>query len=349
MKIPFLIGAALLLLAVPPMAGWAQEAPAWGEAVQGMQLRVEVADGPLPLRAGELLPLQAQIRNRGARPVSFVGEAIVHAEIEVDGVWYVQAWAGSCCSSPREIRPGGKSEVFSFRVLPRQTFALNVTPARVLDLKPGTHSIRIRSASRDSFYVRSDSTPLVLTSNVVTIGIPARTPSTPLPSTAPPACEVAPGRRSDLLHGAVERGDRFAQTMGGWILRLEPVEHGWVLQIATKDRPTEDLSRLTPPWHVVPNPRDIEGWHFRNADNTAPNDGTVNAPGNLREFIFSPLVGREIDYSGSATTSADVEKVRAFGRGWLFLESYRLTPARNGERAGFDSLTFWACLTWPAG
>ena len=330
------------------MTTWGQEPQAWGEAVQGIELKVEVADGPLPLRAGEL-PLQVQLRNRGTRPASFVAEAIVHPDIEIDGVWYVQAWAGSCCSSPRDIPPGGKSEVFSFRVLPPFTFALNATPARVLDLKPGKHSIRIRNHSRDSSYVRSDSNPLVVTSNLVTVDIPAGSSSTSSPSAARPACDGARGRRSELVHGAVERGDRFAQATAGWILRLEPSEYGWVLQIATKDRPTEDLSRLTPPWRFVPNPRDIEGWHFRNADNTDRNDGTVNAPGHLREFIFSPVVGREIERSGSAATSADVEKVRAFGRGWLFLESYRLTSARKGERAGFDSLTFWACLTWPAG
>ncbi len=281
--------------------------------------------------------------------MSLVDEAIVHPEIQVDGVWYAQIWAGSCCSSPLEIPPGGKSDVYSVRVLPDQAFALNVKPTRALDLKPGKHSIGIRNDSHDSLYVRSDSTPVVVTSNVATIDIPDRTFIPPLPSTAPPACKVAPGRRSELIHGAVKRGDRFAQTMGGWILRLEPVEYGWVLEIAAKDRPTEDLSRLTPPWHVVPNPREIEGWHFRNANNTGPNDGTVNAPGDLREFIFSPLVGREIEYSGSATTSADVEKVQAFGRGWLSLESYRLTPAGNGERAGFEAVTFWACLTWPVG
>ena len=80
---------AFLLLAVPPMAAWGQEPQAWGEAVQGIQLKVEVADGPLPLRAGEVLPLQVQLRNRGTRPVSFVAEAIVHPDIEIDGVWYV--------------------------------------------------------------------------------------------------------------------------------------------------------------------------------------------------------------------------------------------------------------------
>jgi hypothetical protein len=65
--------------------------------------------------------------------------------------------------------------------------------------------------------------------------------------------------------------------------------------------------------------------------------------------IFSPQVGRGIEYNGSATTSEDVAKVRSFGRGWLFIEFYRLTPPRKGERAAFESLAFSACLTWPAG
>jgi len=99
----------------------------------------------------------------------------------------------------------------------------------------------------------------------------------------------------------------------------------------------------------VPNARELEGWHFRNADNSGPNDGSVNAPQELREFIFSPVVGRGIEYNGSATTPEDVAKVEAFGRGWLHLDEFRLTPPRQGERAAFEWLRFTACLTWPAG
>jgi hypothetical protein len=167
---------------------------------------------------------------------------------------------------------------------------------------------------------------------------------------AVPACEPEPGRKAERIDGAVNRAARFSQTTpSGWILRLTPVSEGWFLAVTTKGRETEDLSRLTPPWHFVPNPREIEGWHFRNADNTGPNDGSVNAPQELREFIFSPAVGREVEYNGSATTAEDVEKVRAFGRGWFFIESYRLMAPRRGERAAFETITFSACVTWPAG
>jgi hypothetical protein len=150
------------------------------------------------------------------------------------------------------------------------------------------------------------------------------------------------------MHGAVKRGQKFVETTpSGWILRLVPGSDGWFLEVTTKGREMEDLARLTPPWHFVPNPRKIDGWHFRNADNTGPNNGSVNAPQELREFIFSPAVGRGIEYNGSGTTVEDVDKVRAFGRGWFFIESYGLTPPQRGGRAAFETITFSACLTWP--
>lgn len=163
-------------------------------------------------------------------------------------------------------------------------------------------------------------------------------------------CEPGPGRRAEQIHGEVASGGVFsATTAGGWVLRLAPTPEGWFLQITEEGREGEDLSRLTPPWHFVPNPRQIDGWHFRNADNTGPNDGSVNAPQALREFIFSPEVGRGIDYGGGATTPEAVARVASFGRGWLHLDGFRLTPPRRGERAAFEWLRFSACLTWPDG
>ena len=169
---------------------------------------------------------------------------------------------------------------------------------------------------------------------------------------AAPQCTAAPGRSAEQIEGNVTRGQMFSKaTSGGWILRLVPTPEGWLLEIAVKGRETEDLSRLTPPLHFVPNPRSIEGSHFRNADNTGPNQGSVNAPQELREFIFSPQVGREIQgpQAASSPTTEDVERVQAFGRGWLRVDEFQLTPPRRGERASFERLKFSACLTWPAG
>ncbi|MCL4865670.1 MAG: hypothetical protein KJZ47_07230 [Gemmatimonadales bacterium] len=146
----------------------------------------------------------------------------------------------------------------------------------------------------------------------------------------------------------MRQGDGFRGTLpGGWILKLIPSASGWSIQVALRGRELEDLSKLTPPWHFVPNPRELGGWHFRNRDNTAPNDGSVNAPPSLREFIFSPEVGRTLVYRGSATSEADIETVRSFGRGWLNLEAFALTPPQPGARAAFIWLRFTACLTWP--
>jgi hypothetical protein len=165
-----------------------------------------------------------------------------------------------------------------------------------------------------------------------------------------PVCAALPGRRAERIQGEVVRGATFnTTTPAGWMLRLVPGQQGWFLEVTQKGREMDDLSRLTPPWHFVPNARELEGWHFRNADNSGPTDGSVNAPQELREFIFSPVVGRGIEYNGSATTPEDVAKVEAFGRGWLHLDEFRLTPPRQGERAAFEWLRFTACLTWPAG
>jgi hypothetical protein len=162
-----------------------------------------------------------------------------------------------------------------------------------------------------------------------------------------PACVAEPGRLAHRILGELTAGKAFSETTpGGWILKLRPNEDGWFLSVTTRGRETEDLSRMTIPFHAA-NPRDIYGWYFRNADNTGPNDGSVNAPGRLRHFIFSPRVGRDL-HPGSNTTMADVEAVEAFGRGWFYIDEFELTPPKAGTRASFTRLDFTACLTWPA-
>ena len=71
-----------------------------------------------------------------------------------------------------------------------------------------------------------------------------------------------------------------------------------------------------------------------------PSEGSVNAPQGLREFTFSPDVGQESGFHASARTAENVATIKAFGRGWLFVESARLTPVRRGERAAFEAMAF---------
>jgi len=152
--------------------------------------------------------------------------------------------------------------------------------------------------------------------------------------------QAAIAQQTEVIAGRVAAGDCFTQPFANrFTFHLLPRERGWEIVIREAGR-EENLARLTPPWHFVPNPRDIEGWHFRNVDNTEPNDGSVNAPQRVREFIFSPEVGRTIEYEGSATPDTVVAQVARYGRGRLVIVDYELTPPVEGERAAFLWLKF---------
>jgi hypothetical protein len=168
------------------------------------------------------------------------------------------------------------------------------------------------------------------------------------------AADSAAPRAWTAFEGEVGSGESFAHPFGaGLEFRLEPQPLGWRIAVRQEGR-DEDLARLTPPFHFVPNPREIEGWHFRNADNTGPNEPgeqSVNAPGAVREFVFSPDVGRTIA-GPSATASVspdDVDAVRRFGEGTLTILEYRLTPPAAGAQAGMEWMRFRVELSWLAG
>ena len=161
-------------------------------------------------------------------------------------------------------------------------------------------------------------------------------------------CVAPDGYSSVGVTASLKAGEAFQAPFGDkYFLALAPSEFGWGIEIHERGR-EENLARLTPPWHFVPNPRYLEGWHFRNTANTAPNDGSVNAPQKTREFYFSSEVGRTLDYDGAATPAKVVDAVRSFGRGKLRLIEYKLTPFAPGERAAFEELSFEACLVWRA-
>jgi len=143
----------------------------------------------------------------------------------------------------------------------------------------------------------------------------------------------------------IQKGERFEKSFGpGLTLLLEPWEYGWEI-LVRDDRPEENIARLTPPFHFVPNPRFLEGWHFRNSDNSGPNDGSVNAPQEEREFLFSPEVGRSVDYP---LTPAQATELGVFARGRLVVTSMELGNLRRGERAHLERLEFEVQLSWPS-
>lgn len=101
--------------------------------------------------------------------------------------------------------------------------------------------------------------------------------------------------RADPLtfRGEVARGDtvvhRFKHDDTGLEFRLAPVTYGWIIWIGDPKLPEQNYVTLaTPPFRGI-SPAIIEGWHFRNADNTGPNlpgPGNVNAPRKERAFAF---------------------------------------------------------------
>lgn len=146
------------------------------------------------------------------------------------------------------------------------------------------------------------------------------------------------------MSGELAAGDRYTHTLEpGMHFKLEPIRGGW--QVRIRDDRGLDLSAMTPP-RRGPNPRDILGWHFRDADNRGPNDGSVNAPQRLRLFEFEP------GWKGTAGLKSAPEHpaVPGAGRGWLFIEDLGLdafATAQAGERATAVWLRFSACLNWP--
>jgi hypothetical protein len=108
---------------------------------------------------------------------------------------------------------------------------------------------------------------------------------------------VAHAARADVVSfdGEVQRGDsfvhRFSHNDITYEFRLASVSHGWLIWIG--DPALRDLNYVTvatPPFRGV-NPTRIEGWRFRNADNTGANEpgpGNVNAPQKKRWFAFTP-------------------------------------------------------------
>lgn len=165
--------------------------------------------------------------------------------------------------------------------------------------------------------------------------------------------EKRSGRESVILSGEVASGEVFERPFGPvFRFRLEPLPTGWMI-VVRDERDDEDISRLTPPFHFVPNPRDIEGWHFRNSSNTGPNgpgEENVNAPGRIRDFIFSPEVGRMIAGPDAQTnlSEEDIERVGRFGRGTLRIIDYSLLGLEPGTHARFDKIRFEVELSWPA-
>jgi hypothetical protein len=141
-------------------------------------------------------------------------------------------------------------------------------------------------------------------------------------------------RFSERISGRIDAGKQFRRPFGSrFEFILEPAPAGWEIFIKEYGR-EENLARLTPPFHFVPNPRQIEGWQFlENPSECVNRPYNADAgPINPRKFIFSPDVGKIIDgaSAGRAVTDEDIKDVQKFGRGELTIDKFKLAPGKNG-------------------
>ena len=102
------------------------------------------------------------------------------------------------------------------------------------------------------------------------------------------------------FEGKVSRNQVFEKEISDDLLfRLDPISEGWQIWVGDHANTDSNFSGIaTPPFHGM-NARYIEGWHFRNSDNSRPNEAgekNVNAPQYERGFCF---VLNEDDYQTS--------------------------------------------------
>lgn len=152
------------------------------------------------------------------------------------------------------------------------------------------------------------------------------------PASAQDPCNPDPRFQHTVLAGEVIAGESFtAEFTDGLSFKLVPASHGWVIEV--RDTSGIDRSLITPPIRPFDtNPRNLAGWHFRNADNTGPNQGDVNAPQQRRAFVFE-----------SSPPAPDGHEQ---GRGMLTLDDFGLADLLPQQRARMVYLKFKVCLAW---
>lgn len=155
-------------------------------------------------------------------------------------------------------------------------------------------------------------------------------------------CGGAEELESVSFSGAVSAGEPYVRPLGdGMTFVLAPSAHGWRIDVFGPGG--ANFAEITPPLHMAEsNPRALSGWHFRNAANTGPNAGDVNAPQHFRTFVFGAgALDEELRAGVEALVGAP-----DFGRGEFEITSMELADLGAGQRARFETMQFQACLEW---
>ncbi len=132
------------------------------------------------------------------------------------------------------------------------------------------------------------------------------------------------GKKIIYLSGLIKKGQKFERQVGeDLFFRLIPQQLGWGIFLGTQANSADNFARVvTPPYRGI-NVLDIEGWHFRNSDNTGSNRAglkNINAPQETREFYF-------------VLSPAAYQEASAFLRKILWPASYSLKEIEQAKTA----------------
>jgi hypothetical protein len=179
-------------------------------------------------------------------------------------------------------------------------------------------------------------------------GCVAIQPPTPLPgaTTQTPSTEEA----TITSTGTVVRGTTLDILLAPDLaFRLIPYGEDWEIWVGDPAQPEANYSQpLTPPLRGV-NDRQIEGWHFRNADNSGPNlpgDQNVNAPQAIRRFCFArdPASFAQAISWAEARRDGTLAPAEAFSfvtsPGVLTITGLTLGNLVEGERAWIERMDY---------
>lgn len=178
----------------------------------------------------------------------------------------------------------------------------------------------------------------------------------------------SPPNLSIRLHGEVQRSEKFEQEIGrGLVFRLVPDEYGWNIEVGPKDGTDNYLDCVNGPLHGI-TPYQIEGWLFRNDDNTAnrkPSELMTPGIGEKREFQFVLTAADEekscadlnkMEYIYDEKAPGHIAATSHFGElaggdGSVTITSMSLGNLKPGAQAWIESMRFEATFSFrnPAG
>ena len=173
----------------------------------------------------------------------------------------------------------------------------------------------------------------------------------------------SPPSLSVRLRGEVHHSEKFEREIGrDLVFRLIPDEYGWDIEVGPTDRMDNYMDCVNGPLHGI-TPYQIEGWLFRNDDNTAnrkPSELMTPGIGEKREFQFV-LTARDQERS-----CADLDRMEqiyddkapdrraatghfgehAGGDGSVTITSMTLGHLNPGAQAWIESMRFEATFSF---